>query len=54
MKDEAKSEFYKIVNYREGAENEEVSDIYAKVFEDNSSVTFENDIYSQEFFEFIK
>lgn len=54
IKDEEKKEHYKIVKYREGAENEEVSDIYAKVFEDNSNVTFENDIYSQEFFEFIK
>jgi hypothetical protein len=42
------------VGYREGAENEKPSDIYAKVFEDNQSVTFENDIYSQEFFDFIK
>ena len=54
IKDEEKKEHYKIVKYREGAENEEVSDIYAKVFEDNSNVTFENDIYSQEFFDFIK
>jgi hypothetical protein len=53
-KDEKTGEHFKIVGYREGAENEKPSDIYAKVFEDNSSVTFENDIYSQEFFDFIR
>lgn len=54
QKDEKTGENFKVVGYREGAENEKPSDIYAKVFEDNSNVTFENDIYSQEFFDFIK
>lgn len=54
LKDEKTGETFKIVGYREGAENEKPSDIYAKVFEDNSAVNFENDIYSQEFFDFIK
>lgn len=34
-KDEKTGEHFKIVGYREGAENEKPSDIYAKVFEDN-------------------
>lgn len=54
QKDEKTGEHFKIVGYREGAENEQPSEIYSKVFEDNMSVTFENDIYSQEFFDFIK
>lgn len=46
LKDEKTNEHFKIVGYREGAENEKPSEIYSRVFEDNMSVTFENDIYS--------
>jgi len=44
--DDKTKEHFKMVNYREGAENEKPSEIYSKVFEDNSAVSFENDIYS--------
>ena len=47
------NEFAKQVKYSEGADNEAPNDIYKKVFEDNKKFTFENDIYSQEFFDFI-
>ena len=47
------NEFTRSVKYREGADNEAPNEIYKKIFEDNTKFTFENDIYSQEFFEFI-
>ena len=51
--DKKLKEFKRHVRYREGADNEAPNDIYKKVFEDNKKFTFENDIYSQEFFDFI-
>lgn len=39
--------------YRSAADGELANDIYKKVSEDNNKFTFESDIYSSEFFEFI-
>jgi len=52
--DEKNKEHFKMVHYRQGIDGEKPSEIYTKVYEDNKKFTFENDIYSQEFFEFIK
>ena len=52
--DEQKDEFYKLINYREGVEDIAPNQIYKNVFEDNVKFEFENDIYSVEFFEFVK
>jgi len=51
--DADKKEFFKYVNYRKSTESEKPNQIYSKVFDDNKKFTFENDIYSQEFFDFI-
>jgi len=42
-----------MVPYRQAALGEKANPIYAQVFEDNHAVNFENDVYSQEFFDFI-
>ena len=39
--------------YRSAADGELANDIYKKVAEDNMKFTFESDIYSTEFFDFI-
>ena len=39
--------------YRTAADGELANDIYKKVAEDNMKFTFESDIYSTEFFDFI-
>lgn len=39
--------------YREAANGEKAIPCYQKVYEDNHNVNFENNIYSQEFFDFI-
>lgn len=52
--DEEKKEHTKMVHYRKGADNDVPNDIYRGVFNDNHKFTFENDIYSQEFFDFTK
>ena len=51
--DEEKKEYSKQIKYRDGTENEKPNEIYKRVFEDNGKFTFESDIYSPEFFEFI-
>ena len=51
--DEAKKEHFKMLPYGTAAEGEVANDIYKKVAEDNMKFTFESDIYSTEFFEFI-
>ena len=51
--DEAKEEYYEMKAYRTAADGEVANDIYTKVAEDNSKFTFESDIYSTEFFDFI-
>jgi hypothetical protein len=52
--DTKKEEYYKLINYREGVEDIAPNAIYKQVFEDNTKFEFENDIYSSEFFDFIK
>jgi len=39
--------------YRMSSEGETANEIYKRVFEDNMKFTFESDIYSTEFFDFI-
>ena len=51
--DEDKKEHFKIVKYKDAANDEMPNPIYQQVFEDNHSVSFENDVYSQEFFDFV-
>lgn len=51
--DEQAKEHYRMVNYRTAADGEFANDIYKKVSEDNMKFTFESDIYSTEFFDFI-
>jgi len=50
---EEKKEHYRMVEYRSSADGEHANDIYKRVFEDNMKFTFESDIYSTEFFDFI-
>ena len=52
--DAKKEEYYKLIDYKKGVEEIAPSKIYQKVFEDNQKFEFDNDIYSQEFFDFIK
>lgn len=52
--DPKKEEYYKLIDYREGVENITPNEIYKQVFEDNYKYEFENDIYSNEFFEFVR
>jgi len=51
--DVEKDEHYEMRPYRSAADGELANDIYKKVAEDNSKFTFESDIYSTEFFDFI-
>ena len=51
--DEEKKENFKMCPYRNAADGELANEIYRKVAEDNMKFTFESDIYSTEFFEFI-
>lgn len=52
--DEKTKEHIKLISYREGIDKETPNQIFQKVMEDNTKFTFENDIYSKEFFNFIK
>jgi len=52
--DEKKEEHYKLIDYRECVEDIPPNSIYKQVYEDNFKLDFENDIYSAEFFEFIR
>ena len=52
--DEEKKEYSKQVKYRDSANDGVPNEIYKKVFEDNKKYTFENDIYSKEFFNFLQ
>ena len=51
--DEEKKEYYKLVDYK-SLEGIKPNKIYKQVFEDNQKFEFENDIYSSEFYDFIK
>jgi len=50
--DEKKEEYYKLVDYKD-FQGIKPNKIYQQVLEDNNAVQFDNDIYSQEFFDFI-
>lgn len=52
--DAKKEEHFKMVDYRECYEDIAPNSIYRQVFEDNQKFEFENDIYSTEFFDFVK
>jgi hypothetical protein len=52
--DAKKEEYYRVVDYKTGVEEIAPSKIYRQVFEDNQKFEFDNDIYSQEFFDFVK
>jgi hypothetical protein len=52
--DSKKEEYYKLIDYKEGVEDIAPNKIYKQVHEDNKKFGFDNDIYSQEFFDFIK
>ena len=51
---ELTKEHIKLISYREGIDKETPNKIFQKVLEDNTKFTFENDIYSQDFYNFIK
>lgn len=51
--DEEKKESYKNIPYYDTALGEKANPIYQQVFTDNHNVKFENDIYSQEFLDFV-
>jgi hypothetical protein len=52
--DAKKEEYFRVVDYKTGVEEIAPSKIYRQVFEDNQKFEFDNDIYSQEFFDFVK
>lgn len=52
--DEEKKEYYKYVPYHHGTDNEPPNEIWNQVSEDNGKFTFETDVYSESFFNFIK
>jgi hypothetical protein len=54
LHDPKRDETYKLIDYREGVEDIAPNQIYKQVFEDNMKFEFENDIYSTEFFDFVK
>lgn len=54
LKDEKNDEYYKLIDYKMGVDSEKPNSIFQKVLEDNTKFTFENDVYSQEFFNFLK
>ena len=46
-------EYIKFIDYRQSVDNEKASTIFSQVLEDNTKYSFENDVYSQEFFVFV-
>ena len=55
VQNEKTGEHIKMVPYKEFVDKDaKPNDIYAKVFEDNQRFSFENDVYSKEFFSFLK
>jgi hypothetical protein len=51
--DEETKEHYKLVPYSQSVDGDAPNEIYRKVFEDNAKFTFETDVYSEAFFNFI-
>lgn len=54
IRNEEKNEYIKLIDYREGVEDIAPNKIYKQVHEDNQKFEFDNDIYSTEFFDFLK
>ena len=52
--DSKTQEHIKLIDYRQGVDNEKPSSIFQAVYEDNAKLAFENDVYSEEFFTFVK
>jgi hypothetical protein len=52
--DEVTKEHYKLVPYSQSVDADAPNEIYRKVFEDNAKFTFETDVYSEAFFNFIQ
>ena len=52
--DSEKNEYYKLLDYKRGVEEIVPSKIYRQVYEDNQKFEFDNDVYSSEFFDFVK
>ena len=52
--DEKTKEHIKYIEYQEGVDAEKPNKIFSKVLDDNTKFSFENDVYSLEFFDFIK
>ena len=52
--DEKKNEYFRMSDYKTGVEEIYPSAIYQKVQDDNKKYEFDNDIYSNEFFEFVR
>lgn len=52
--DEADKEHYKMVPYSEGIDSDAPNQIYKEVNGDNAKLTFETDVYSQDFFKFLR
>jgi hypothetical protein len=50
--DADKDEYFKMVPFKDAAKNTGNCPIYENVLQDNSKFEFENDIYSEEFFNF--
>ena len=52
--DEKKNEYIKFIDYRQGINTEKPNSIFSQVLQDNTKFKFENDVYSQDFFDFVK
>jgi len=52
--DKVKKEHYKMVPYAEGIDAEAPNQIYKEVNGDNAKLTFETDVYSPDFFKFLR
>jgi hypothetical protein len=52
--DPKREEDFYLVDYRNAVDDIAPNAIYKQVFEDNHKFEFENDIYSNEFFDFVK
>lgn len=52
--DEKTNEVFKMIPYHQGIDEAPPNEIYNKVAEDNRKFTFETDVYSDQFFQFIR
>jgi ubiquitin carboxyl-terminal hydrolase 9/24 len=51
--DEKNEEHYKLIDYRDMVDDVQPNKLYTEVFEQNKKLEFENEIYSDEFFDFV-